>query len=356
MIRHFKIVIACWLSAVVFSSTLFAGPIIVPAPLQTTIADMNASDRDIPEAAPLLDIRVFSGSGAGTGIYTNQISGTAGVSGEIRTVVAGVLTQATDGITYGGLRGPTGGPLVALMALSGTLTGPNAVTFTEGALAIVEAAGTSFDARNPSSWSAAGPALGIYNLALTSVVSGPLGTAIAPVSAALMNISRGDALTLGDTDFNLLFTDALQGNFLSNYGTNNPPAMFPGIFLEGEQDLVNDTLGADINTATPGTAVLDASDLSALNFIATALGLSDLGGTLTGFATGLGASSVMSTDYYTDPEGLLTGSGSGDFFARATEANFRPVVEGVIPEPTNILVWGGLFGFAGFFRNRNRPS
>ncbi len=89
---------------------------------------------------------------------------------------------------------------------------------------------------------------------------------------------------------------------------------------------------------------LGAADLANLNLIASLAGLGNLGiAPMTGFATALGGSSVMSTDFYMDPAGLQTATGSGDLFATSNEANYYPLVDAV-PEPTNLLVWGGLFG------------
>lgn len=331
--------------------TANAGAIPLPT-MQTTNVFMNATDRDIPAPSPLATIREFSASGVSSGIYTNQLNGTAGVFGDIRTVVGGLLTQATNGISYGGVRGPNGGPLAAFVALSGSLTAPNTAEFTDGAFFAVELSTSTFDPRDPSSW--AGVLLESFPLAIAGVVPGPLGNDIVAVGQNLMNISRGDALSTGNTDYNLLFNDDGETGFLFDYATTSgQPSMFEGVFLEGEQDLVLDTFGADINLLAPGTSVLDAADIATLNSIATLAGLSDLGVGGQGFATGIGADSSMGTDYFTDPAGLRLGQGSGDFFARSTEANFRPVVQAV-PEPSSIAIFTiGALGLAAR-RRKNR--
>ncbi len=234
----------------VLGTAVQAGPIIVPNSLQTTAADMNATDTDYPGVNPLAHIEKFSSAGVSTGIFTNQYSGVAGQTGSVRTVVAASIGQATNSVGYAAVRGPNGRTLVAFLGLDGTFEGPGTPRFTDGKLIVAEMDAGGFQARDPSTWSTF-TVLETFDIALTSVVAGPNGAAIATVPKSLMNLSVFDGLTIGDSDFNLLFVETPQtvdnpNNFLDNYIISNPLSTTEGVMIEGEQDIVFDATGLDV--------------------------------------------------------------------------------------------------------------
>lgn len=351
--------ICCGLLTVA-ASALHAS-VTIPNPVFTTDADITATgiddDTGLPASSPLPEIRFFTAGGASSGVFTNQVNGVAGRSGDIRTVFAARALTATDGKTFSSVRGPTGGNLILFAGLEGTLIAPGSVNFTDGKLFVVETTG-GFNGRNPSTFGFPGTILATLELATAPVIAtGPTGLFIAPVFPPTQNISAFDGVTIGDTDFSFLFADDGTGTFfsdISNPFSNASPTI--GLHVEGEQDLQN---GSGISVVPGNSAFdLDSTDLDVLNAIAAAAGLSDLDGLFPGsaFATALGGSSVSPTnEFFMDPAGLASGTGEGDLFARTNESNFIPVIEGV-PEPATFMVWVGLSSFAALTVTRRRNS
>jgi len=337
---------------------LLACSTVLQASVVTTNATFEAT-RQIPLAGPpLTDISV--GRSNGGGIYTNQYTGTAGTAGLVHTVASVPINVMRDGVNFTPIGGPSStllAPtnLVAFIGLEGTIGPPGSASFGPGRALIYETTGT-FDPRDPDTWGyAAGTLLAEFVLSPPqAVIPGVgIGTTIASaVPASKVNVSLGDVLTIGDTDFQFLFEeDSPAGLTTATTGDNwmrdlfnlfaPNPITFEGLFVEGEQDLDQQALGQQISSAP----LLTASDLAILNAIAGATALTDLGGVGTGFATAFGAGGGgPTTDYYIDlglfPAGLATLE--GDFYANTAEFNAYPVIAAPIPEPATLFVWAGL--------------
>lgn len=298
---------------------------------------------------PLIDITQLSGDQTTGMIYTNQVSGIPGVSGGIRTISAQLIASATDGISFTNVVGPTGPEprnLIAVTVLGGSLVAPGTANFDpsaggQGRLMIYEqAAGVSFERRDPASWLAGANLLTTFDLLGREPISqGPYGEAIF-ASAGTVNISTPLGLLTGDSDITLLWLEnqATDPDFFIVPDPSFPDV--PGVFddekliTNAEQRTILDAVGQDIDPGQP--FILDAADLAALNAIAGLGGLADLGGAGTGFATGFAAGTQ--TDYFIDLPALVgAGLQQGDLVAQLSSENYPGL--NFVPEPASALVW-----------------
>lgn len=299
----------------------------------TTNSQIELANAFNPAApSPLSDISQLSGPQALGMIYTNQVSGIPGISGGIRTISAQLIKSAANGVTYPNVVGPNGGNLLAISALSGSLTAPGTANFNpsdggSGTLFLYEQpAGTGFDRRDPASWLPAGSTLltQFDLLERDDITQGANGEAIF-ATADTVNVSTPVGLLTGDSDITLLWVEDQSGNpdFLI---VPDPSTPLEGVLEDeklvtnAEQRTIIDAFGQDIDPGQP-QFILDGADLAVLNSIASQGGLADLGVAGTGFATGYAVGTM--TDYFIDlpsqaPDNLV----QGDLVAQLSSENY----------------------------------
>lgn len=304
--------------------------------------------------APLDDITSLSGPDALGFIYTNQVSGTAGVSGEIRTVSAQAINAAflaQSSIEVPSI--PGGLSLIAVSGVRGTLTAPGETTFTSGRLILYAVPEVSYIASNPSTFTLPADANRIAEYTLgpaDAVFPGPVGSAIAPQVASDINVSSIAAFFgLGEGQF-VFLEDSLASqqsmvggdNFLRDVKGSGAPANPDGLFVQIEQSVL-------VGTGFTGTNGLDLADLAVLNSIATAAGLPGYG-----FATAFGSADAgTSTDFFAEPTAFGTPAGSGDFFA--TLDSTAHIIAST-PEPGSVALFCIGLAAAGFVGRRKRQA
>jgi hypothetical protein len=319
----------------------------------TTNGDVELSSTQTA-VPPLDDITSLSGPDALGFIYTNQVSGVAGVSGEVRTVSvqainSAILGQSSIVVPPSG----SGQSLIAVSGISGTLTAPGETTFTSGRLMLYAVPEVTYLAQNPSTFTLPADAVRIAEYTLGSpgaVFPGPVGSAIVPQAAADINVSSIAAFNgLGEGQFVfledslLVQNDSTGGdNFLRDVKGSNGPVYPDGLFVQIEQSVRT-------GPSFTGQNGLDAADLDVLNSIAIAAGLPAYG-----FATGFGSAGAgTATDFFAEPAGFGTPEGSGDFFA--TLDSTAHIIAST-PEPGSVALFCIGLAAAGFVGRRKRQA
>ena len=298
------------------------------------------------DPSPIQNIRILSGSSGSGGIYTNQTGGVSGVSGSVNTVSAQQIQTATNGGPFVGVVGPSGGTVIAVTALVGSLGPPLTVDFSAGRLLVYElSAVTAFDRRDPSSWGlGTATLLGDYTLfGPTDVLSGaPDGFAIAPQPASIINLSFPTGP--GTNDANLLFMETVIGDpFVTLTPTFTGPFITDGVYVQAKQTV--DIFASGSTTSVVPLITLDGTDLGVLNGV---FGTAGFGAWATALGTAADNNGIPDPTYYINP------LGEGDIYANL-EANAYLV--GAVPEPTSVIAWAVLsLGGAAAVALRKRNS
>jgi hypothetical protein len=310
---------------------------------------------------PLSTAISLSGPSDGGAIYTNQISGSVSTTGDIHTVSAQIINTARTPLQTSLSFAPhgSGNILVAISGVSGHLVADGTVLFDTGKLFLVEVAEATFNPQDPDTW--VGTLVATYSLTTpqdvlpgSAVGINPSG-AIVPQDASVINLSALAAIP-GAPQGQFLFIEDRPTNFIHDVV---PPQNGPLAGLPTNEGLLTQ-IGQIVNPNSTGQTLdgvaLTNSDLDVLNAVAAAAGLSNTGGAGTAFATGFGGAGSVSSDFFADPAGLGTHTGTGDFFAALSSTTY--LVVQAVPEPSTFALAGmGLVALCGMAaRRRNKKS
>jgi len=291
--------------------------------------------------APVNNVILMQGAGTGGGVsYSNQYTSNGfPVSGDqSRTITATVIT----GYTAPGFTPANFGTnkLVAVFAgnsVSNVVAGTSTGTYTPGSGTLglfVSPQAVGFDRATPSTWFSSLTPLATFTVGDQQLILPGTGEPL--LQPAFTTNTFATNLTLGNgiTGY-AIFNDVTDPFF----DVNNPAGTFERLIAIVNETVVDPAAGT-------GSLLVDAADLAALNALAGALGLSNLGGANTGFATGING--ALATDFNSlrnAPGGAFTEGSPGDFTAN-TGADFTGAFEidipppPPIPEPATMAVFG----------------